>query len=85
MSRISARKRRTLRARKGSFLLEQYPFWNDLVEICVGLPEPETEEQRYFTEQLMLCLDGARQHWQRVAADMDEAAIELKLIENGGK
>jgi hypothetical protein len=81
--RPTGRPRKARQRRPGWLLREQYPFWDDLVEIWRNSPEPQTEQQRYIAEQFMHCLDGALAYWRRVEADMDAAAVELKIIASG--
>jgi hypothetical protein len=51
--------------------------------MLLELGEPTNEKSRFFLEQLSHAIDGATDYWRRVHAAVEEAEVELKIIEGG--
>jgi hypothetical protein len=78
--------RRLRRPPRNSPLREPWDLYHELRKMLWAQRNaPETPESLYWLHKLEESIDGATAYWRRVEAAMEEAAVELRVIEKGGR
>jgi hypothetical protein len=76
---------KSLKARRGSFILKQIPHWNEMIQWSTF--EPVTDAEKKLAAQMLEALDGMSAYWREklLQAKCEKMLGKLKVHDGGKK